>query len=118
MVACLPPFRSNFLTYFVKIWTFCGLQKFLHKSTQNQQMLKNFSNSKSLTTIDVSLSPNINYNIKNDKSVRSQKKCEKCDYIQRGNRGSQAVRADSADFAAEVNFTVPKLTKLFVVKFI
>ena len=55
---------------------------------------------------------------------------------QRGNRGSQAVRAesarigargiraDSADLAAdrgnaaEVSFAVPKLIKLFVVKFI
>ena len=45
--------------FFVKMSTFCGLQIFLHKSTQNQQMLKKLSNSKSLTKIDVFLSPTL-----------------------------------------------------------
>ena len=44
----------------MKICTFCGMQKFLHKSSQTQQMLKKSSNSKSLAKIDVFLSPNFN----------------------------------------------------------
>ena len=56
------------------------MQKFLHKSSQTQQMLKKSSNSKSLAKIDVFLSPNFNYTIKNDK-LWDLKKCGKFDYI-------------------------------------
>ena len=34
------PILQQFSHFCVKICTFCGMQKFLHKSTQNQQMLK------------------------------------------------------------------------------
>ena len=66
MIACLAPFWSNFLT-------FCGVQKVLHKSTQNQQMLNTLSNSKRLAKINIFLSPNLNYTIKNDKTCEISK---------------------------------------------
>ena len=74
MIACLAPFCSNFLTFLWKFAHFVACRNFCISQLRTNKCWKKASNLKSLAKIDVFLSPNFNHTIKNDKTVRSQKK--------------------------------------------